>query len=115
MLEVKDEVDWDQSSDEDVGLESSSEATAKDHDDVVSATGDVTSYIVAKSRNLSSVDKEPNIRIVKLESARGSVGLVSGTRSFQAVSESKPPAMAPPPPPRSRVKKNMQRDAPQKI
>ena len=112
MLQVKIEVDWDRSSDEDVDLESSSEATAKDDDDVVNATVDVTADIVAKSSNLSSVDKEPKMRIVNLESARGSVGLVSGNRrwvsgnkSFQAVSGSKPPAMAPPPPPRGRVKK----------
>ena len=112
MLQVKIEVDWDRSSDEDVDLESSSEATAKDDDDVVNATVDVTADIVAKSSNLSSVDKEPKMRIVNLESARGSVGLVSGKRrwvsdnkSFQAVSGSKPPAMAPPPPPRGRVKK----------
>ena len=102
MLPVKDEVDWDRSSDEDV----------EDDDESVNTTVDVTACIVARSSNLSSDDKEPKIRIVNLESARGSVGLVSGNRrwvsdnkSFQAVSGSKPPAMAPPPPPRGRVKK----------
>ena len=112
MLQVKIEVDWDRSSDEEVDLETSSEATAKDDDDDVNATVDVTADIVAKLSNISSDDKEPKMRIVNLESAKGSVGLVSGNRrlvsgikGFLAVSGSKPPAMAPPPPPRGRVQK----------
>ena len=112
MLQVKIEVEWDRSSDEDVDLATSSEATAKDDNDVVNAAVDVTADIVAKPSNLSTHDKEPKMRIVNLKSAKGSVGLVSGNRrlvsgnkSFLAVSGSKPPAVAPPPPPRGRVLK----------
>ena len=107
MLQVKIEVEWERSSDEDVDLETSSEAAAIDDNDVVNAAVDVTADIVAKPINFSSDDKEPKMRVVNLKSAKGSVGLVSGNRrlvsgnkSFQAVSGSKPPAMAPPLPPR---------------
>ena len=53
MLQVKIEADWDRSSDEEVDLESSSEAIAIDDNDVVNAAVEVTADIVAKPSNLS--------------------------------------------------------------
>ena len=45
MLQVKIEVEWDRSSDEDDDLAASSEATAKHDNDVVNAAVDVTADI----------------------------------------------------------------------
>jgi len=69
--------------------------------------------------NISCDDHLPKMRIVNIKSAKGTVGLVSGNTSFQAVIGSrlhckrikttplaKPPPMAPPPPPRGHVQKH---------
>ena len=131
MLKVKLEVDWGDSSSEENGSEPIAAELATEDNHAVLAAVDVNGNIdkdqmptetvadpsgaprlaalPAKfSLDTSSNETLPAKRSLDIKSAKGSVGFVSGNRrlvrgnkSFQSVATSKPPAMAPPPPPRA--------------
>ena len=123
MLQVKHEVDWGESSSEKDDSETiSAEIATEDNNDVLAALDvagnlekdNMTTHIVAdlscasQPSNTSRNETLPEKRILNIKSAKGSVGFVSGNprlvrgnKSFQSVATSKPPAMAPPPPPRA--------------